>query len=122
MKSFAFWRYFLFATTFLVAVLLITGVWNAFAAQTSPTEPIAVTATEVTPNVTPTPLVAQSADTGGVVLFALVLLVVILGGLALGWWLMAAEPKKVAVEKKTAPAVGEKGSPRSKKAGGRRAL
>lgn len=79
------------------------------------------TATEITPTATATPMAPQSADTSGILLFALALLLVILGGMALGWRLTTAKPKAMAVEKEGKPSVGEKGNPKSKKARNRKA-
>lgn len=96
MKSFVFWRYFLFAAMWLMAALLLASVWRAFAAPSWQTEAVTATAMTVTPTVTLMPGPPQSANTDGIILFALILLVVILSGMALGWWLTATASKAAA--------------------------
>lgn len=121
MKLFTFRRSFPFIVALLVVALLLASVWVVLSASPSQTETITATATEITPTLTaaPTPVVPQSADTSGITLFALALLLVILGGMALGWRLTVAKPKTAAIEKEAKPSVGERSNLKSKKRRGR---
>ncbi len=85
MKRLPGWQLVLFAMIFLVGVLWSGRWWHAWASPAIQNGTATDFASDVTPTVTPTPLVPQSADTGGIVWLASVLLLIILGGMALGW-------------------------------------
>ncbi len=92
MKRVPAWRYVLFSIVFLMAVIGLNRAWHAWASPATP-DPGGTGAAAtpgLTPTATPTPLAPPSADTGGILTFALVLLIVILAGIGLGWRLTAA--------------------------------